>query len=151
MKSFRRVILIGLGVVTGVALLSFALLNQSDATLDFFLFSPVSLPVWLLVLVCLGLGWVVPRFLRIGQWYQWRRERIRMAKRVSQLEQEVVALRNIPLELEPQGTAEVVNPNEAVRIRAVSAIDVSDRNSGPPLLPSGSDPAADADDPEMTT
>ena len=151
MKSFRRVLFIGLGVVTGAALLSFALLNQGEATLDFFLISDVSMPIWLLVLACVGVGWLIPRLLRIGLWFQWRRERKLLEKRVGELEQEVVALRNIPLELEPKGTPEVMGPGEPVKVRAVTAIDVSERVGGPALLPAGSDSAADADDTEMVT
>ena len=142
---------IGLGVVTGAALLSFALLNQSEAKLDFFLISDVSMPIWLLVLGCLGVGWLVPRLLRIGLWFQWRRERIRMGKRIDELENEVVALRNIPLELEPKGTPEVVSPSEPVQVRAVAAVDVSERVGGPALLPAGSDPVVDTDDSDLVT
>ncbi len=133
LKQIRRVLLVGLGILTGTAILSFALLNQTEVTVDFFVADPFTIPVWLLVLFCTLIGWVIPRLMGIGQWFRWRRIRLRLQRRVENLEREVVGLRNIPLELEPEPPGG--KRESAVRVQRVSVVDEPRRSSKPALLP----------------
>lgn len=133
LKQTRRVLLVGLGIVTGTAILSFALLNQGEVTVDLFVAAPFTIPVWMLVLCCTLVGWVIPRFMGIGQWFRWRRIRLRLQRRVELLEREVVGLRNIPLELDPDPPAQ--KRESAVRVQRVSVVDEPRRGAKPALLP----------------
>lgn len=134
LRSVKRGALIALGIAAGAALLSFALMNQGEVTITAFLLPDVTLPVWMLVLACIGLGWIVPRLLGVGQLLRWRKERATLHRRIKTLEREVVSLRNIPLDLDPLEDEDDAPVARVIRWRSASVDVVEPHTQSTPLL-----------------
>jgi len=142
-NRIKRYILIALGILLGVALLTFAMRNGGPANVDFF-FGTLELPLWIVILSCLGLGWLVPQLLGLVRWTFVARERKRLLTRINELQGEVVELRNVPLKFSaPPSRGEPSPP--AIRVLA-ERVDIPRERQQ--LLPAGEEPPVE---PEIVT
>lgn len=98
-RAFKRLGLVALGAGLAAMLIFFALQNPQAVRLHFFKWeSAFEVPVWLIVIVSLLIGFVLPSVVLIGVLIRDIRIMRRQRKHLSRMEQELNKLRNLPLE-----------------------------------------------------
>jgi uncharacterized integral membrane protein len=105
-KRVRTFILVVLGILGGLSLAVFVNDNRAPIELQFLrwrLADPI--PVWLFAAVCALSGYVLPKVLFWGFFWERFKERWELKRKVSDLEKEVLSLRNMPLKDLPPITA----------------------------------------------
>ncbi len=97
MKNTKRIFLILIGILLGVAAVVFVLTNKQPVKLTFLYYE--TLPVWLSVVVLSSLFIGVGLMGLVTLWLslKHRRQVRRLQRRIRDTEQELVALRNRPL------------------------------------------------------
>ena len=102
MQKARNYLLLVFGALLGVSCAIFIYDNDAEVVIYFLSRQTDPLPLWLLVVIAALGGALLPRLFGLGA--AWRRfwDQRTLKKRVGELEEEIVRLRNIPLEALPQ-------------------------------------------------
>lgn len=97
MRSIRRAFLFSLGLACGVAVAIFMGSNTGEVIVTVYPGQRLATPVWVLVLVSFVIGAVLPVLVAVFSGLETFLDRRRLSRRIHELEEELVELRNLPL------------------------------------------------------
>lgn len=97
MRSLKRTVLFLVGLLAGLAVALFIYDNTGRVSLAFYSKQTIDLPLSLVVILSFGAGALVMFLLHFGGVWETFLDRRRLSQRVEELEEELVALRNLPL------------------------------------------------------
>jgi len=98
MKSFKRIFLITLGILIGVAVVLFCLFNQSPVSIDFYLAQTGPLRLWFALLVSLFVGILLSGAFFVLLLIKYLARIRRLNREIQQLNSELAYFRNLPLD-----------------------------------------------------
>ena len=100
MKSFKRIFLIVLGMIIGVAIVLFCIFNQAPVTVDFYIFQSGPLRLWFALLAALLIGIFTAGVFFVLMLFKYTGLIRRQNREIQQLNSELTYFRNLPLNRE---------------------------------------------------
>jgi lipopolysaccharide assembly protein A len=92
-------------LVLAVLLVIFTLLNQEKVSLKLFFWTVSNIPVALLIIICLLLGYLIPYFLLIPRIWKLKSELVRARKEKEELQEEKDHPKEERRKVDPEGVA----------------------------------------------
>ncbi len=107
MKSFKRISLLLIGILIGVAIILFCLFNQSLVEVDLYIFKSGNLRLWFVVLGSVAFGLFLSGISFLLLLFKHMNRIRKLKKEVVGLNKELTYFRNLPLEREAYGAMDV--------------------------------------------